>query len=199
LAAPIVNIDAGIADVLRLVKEILARRAQRKRQVVEDILDDVEAAVAVVNGLEELYMEILNQFASRRVVEDENALADLVAQADTFLYKRKLLTIFDERLPAIRAARDDTKVEKRLREPFLENVSDALDAYRNSLERDTSPVTEPGQLAKVHSLAYSRVNGGDVPPSLIREEADATRRRHDASLSENVLAASGSLRHAART
>jgi hypothetical protein len=41
-----VNVDLGIAETARLVDEIISRRRQRKQQVVPDVLDDVEAAVA---------------------------------------------------------------------------------------------------------------------------------------------------------
>ena len=68
--APIaVNVDLGVAEALRLVDEILARRGQRRRQVVQDVLDDVEAAEIIVRRLDKLYTDILNEFASRRVSE----------------------------------------------------------------------------------------------------------------------------------
>lgn len=65
-----INIDLGIAEALRLVGEIISRRGQRTQQVVADVLDDVEAAVTVVQHLDKLFMDILGEFASRRIIEE---------------------------------------------------------------------------------------------------------------------------------
>jgi hypothetical protein len=68
--APIaVNVDLGVAEALRLVDEILARRGQRRRQLAQDVLDDVEAAEIIVPRLDKLYTDILNEFASHCVSE----------------------------------------------------------------------------------------------------------------------------------
>ena len=61
--APIaVNVDLGLAEALRLVDEILARRGQRRRQEVQDVLDDVEAAEIIVRRLDKLFTDVLNEF-----------------------------------------------------------------------------------------------------------------------------------------
>jgi hypothetical protein len=200
--APIaVNVDLGMAEALRLVGEIIARRGQRRQQVVEDVLDDVEAAVTVVRQLNKLFTDILSEFASRRVVEDDALLADLVDEARKFLYGRELLPILDGRREAIRKAAGETRKEAgKLRglQPVLERVADALDAYRANLDQAMGPATAPGRLANVYSLAYSRVNGADLPPTQIREEAERTLREHDFSLSERIDTVSGELTQASR-
>jgi hypothetical protein len=195
---PIVNVDLGISELLRLVDGIVSRRAERKRQVVQDVLDDVEAVVAVVKGLDKLFTDILSQFASRRVVEDDTALADLVEETRKFLFGRDVLPVFDQRLAAIRkATRSKAKQLQRLR-MLLKHISDALDSYRRSLDQEMGPATAPGRLGRVFSHAYARVNGADLPPSRIREEADLTLRQHDFALSERIYKISGELTQAAR-
>ena len=96
--APIaVNVDLGVAEALRLVDEILARRGQRRRQVAQDVLDDVEAAEIIVRRLDKLFTDILNEFASRRVSEDNAPLSDLVDETRKYLFGRELLPILDRR------------------------------------------------------------------------------------------------------
>jgi hypothetical protein len=92
-----VNVDLGIAEAVRLVDQIISRRGERRRQVVKDVLDDVEAAVTVVRRLDKLFTDILNEFASRRVSEDNPLLADLVDETRKFLFGRQLLPILDGR------------------------------------------------------------------------------------------------------
>jgi hypothetical protein len=200
--APIaVNVDLGIAEALRLVGEIMSRRGQRTRQVVKDVLDDVEASITVVRHLDKLFTDILSEFASRRVTEDNTLLADLVDETRKFLFGRELLPIFDSRREAIRNAAVDTRREAgRLRgfQHLLGQVADAFDAYHANLDQAMGPATAPGRLANVYSLAYSRVNGADLSATQIREEAEKTLRDHDFSLSERIYALSGELTQAAR-
>jgi hypothetical protein len=200
--APIgVNVDLGIAEALRLVGEIVARRGQRRQQVVEDVLDDVEAAVTVVRHLDKLFTDILSQFASRRVVEDDALLSALVDETRKFLFGRELLPILDGRREAIRKAAGETRKEAgKLRglQPVLERVSEALDAYRANLDQAMGAATAPGRLGRVYSFAYSRVNGADLSATKIREEAEKTLREHDFSLSERIYTVSGELTQAAR-
>jgi hypothetical protein len=96
IAAIAVNVDVGIAEALRLVSEIMSRRYQRKQQVVKDVLDDVEAAVTVVQRLDKLFTDILSEFASRRVSEDKT-LVGLVDETHKFLRSRAAA---DPRQPA---------------------------------------------------------------------------------------------------
>lgn len=200
--APIaVNVDVGIAEALRLVGEIMSRRGQRRQQVVNDVLDDVEAAVTVVQHLDKLFTDILSEFASRRVSVDNALLADLVDETRKLLFGRELLPILDSRRTAIRNAAGDTrKGAGKLRglQQLLGRVADALDAYRANLDQAMGPATAPGALANVYSLAYSRVNGADLSAAHIREEAEKTLREHDFSLSERVYALRGELAQAAR-
>ena len=200
--APIaVNVDLGIAEALRLVDEIISRRGERRRQVVKDVLDDVEAAVTVVWHLDKLFTDILSEFASRRVSEDSTLLADLVDETRKFLFGRGLLPILDSRRKAIRNAEGDTRKEAgKLRglQHLLGQVADALDAYHANLDQAMGPATAPGLLANVYSLANSRVNGADLSATQIREEAEKTLREHDFSLSERIYALRGELTQAAR-
>jgi hypothetical protein len=200
--APIgVNVDLGIAEALRQIGDIISRRGQRRRQVVEDVLDDVEAAVTAVQHLDKLFTDVLGEFASRRIVEDHALLEDLVDETRKFLFGRELLPIVDRRREAIREAVGETRREsKRLRElqPQLRRVADALDAYRANLDQAMGGATAPGRLANVYSLAYSRVHGADVSATQIMEEAERTLRDHDFSLSEALNRLSGELTHAAR-
>jgi hypothetical protein len=200
--APIaVNVDLGIADALRVVGEIISRRGQRARQLVKDVLDDVEAAVAVVRHLDKLFTDILSEFASRRVTDDHIILADLVDETRKFLFGRELLPILDSRRQAIRKAASDRRREAdglRSLAPLLGHVADALDAYRANLDQSMGAATAPGRLANVYSLSYSRVNGAHLPARQIREEAERTLRDHDFSLSERIYTLSGELAQAAR-
>lgn len=196
-----VNVDLGIAEAVRLVDQIISRRRERRRQVVNDVLDDVEAAVTVVRRLDKLFTDILNEFASRRVSEDNTLLADLVDETRKFLFGRQLLPILDGRRQAIRNAAGDIRREAgKLRglQPVLGRVADALDAYRANLHQAMGHATAPGRLAQVYSRAYSRVNGADVSATQIREEAEETLRQHDFSLSERIYIVSGELTQAAR-
>jgi hypothetical protein len=200
--APIaVNVDVGIAEALRLVSEIMSRRDQRKQQVVKDVLDDVEAAVTVVQHLDKLFTDILSEFASRRVSEDKTLLAGLVDETRKFLFGRELLPILDSRRRAIRDAGGDTRKEAgKLRglQDVLGRVADALDAYRANLDQAMGGASAPGRLAVVYELAASRVNGADVSAAHIREKAENTLREHDFELSERIYALRGELAQAAR-
>jgi hypothetical protein len=201
-AAPIaVNVDLGIADLLNLVEQITTRRDQRRRQVLLDVLDDVEAAVAVVWRLDKLFTDIVNAFASHRVVDNDALLADLVDETRKFLFGREVLPILDVRREAIRNAAGDMRREAgKLRglQQELGSVAEALDAYRANLDQAMRGATAPGPLENVYSLAYSRANGADVSATQICEEAEKTLREHDFSLSEQVSSASGKLTQAAR-
>jgi hypothetical protein len=200
--APIgVNVDLGIAEALRQVGDIISRRGQRQRQVVEDVLDDVEAAVTVVQHLDKLFTDIVGEFASRRIVENDALLSDLVDETRKFLFGRELLPILDRRREAIRQAVGETRKEtKKLRDlqPLLKRVAEALDAYRANLDQAMGAATAPGGLANVYGLASSRIEGADVSDTQIREEAERTLREHDFSLSEGLYALSGELTQLAR-
>jgi F420-0:gamma-glutamyl ligase-like protein len=202
VAVPIaVNVDLGIAEAVRLVDQIISRRDERRRQVVKDVLDDVEAAVIVVRRLDKLFTDILSEFASSRVSEDSTLLAALVDETRKFLFGRQLLPILDGRREAIRNAAGDTRREAgnlRGLQPVLGRVAYALDAYRANLDQAMGHATAPGRLANVYSLAYSRVNGADLSATQIREEAEETLRQHDFSLSERIYTVSGELAQAAR-
>jgi hypothetical protein len=181
------------------VDEIIARRSQRQRQIVKAVVDDAEAAVAVVQGLDKLFTDILNQFLSARVVEDNTALADLVDESGKFLLGRTLLPVLDTQRAAIRAATGDTSGDaKKLKplRPQLERMADALDAYREVLGRAAN--TAPGQLGRVYQLALTRVNSGTVTTSQIIEHATAVRDEHDFTASERIYVMQGELRQAAR-
>jgi hypothetical protein len=196
-----VNVDVGIAEALRQVGEIISRRGQRRRQVVEDVLDDVEAAVAVVQHLDKLFTDVLSEFASRRVSEDNTLIADLTGETRKFLFGRELLPIVDSRRESIRNASGDARKEAtKLRsfQPVLGRVADALDAYRANLDQAMGAATAPGQLANVYSLAYSCINGADLSGTEILEEAEKTLREHDFSLSERIYTVSGEVTQAAR-
>ena len=200
--APIaVNVDLGIAEALSLVGQIISRRGQRRRQVVKDVLDDVEAAVTVVQHLDKLFTDILSEFASRRISKDKALLADLVDETRKFLFGRELLPILNTRREAIRFAAGDTRKKAgKLRglQHVLGPVADALDAYCANLDQSMGPATAPGRLANVYSLADSRVNGADVPARQVREEAKKTLREHDFSLSERIEVVSAELTQVAR-
>ena len=199
--APIaVNVDVGIAEALRLVSEIMSRRDQRKQQVVKDVLDDVEAAVTVVQHLDKLFTDILSEFASRRVSEDKTLLAGLVDETRKFLFGRELLPILDSRRRAIRDAGGDTLGGGKTPRPqhVLGRVADALDAYRAHLDQAMGGASAPGRLAVVYELATSRVDGADVSAAHIREKAENTLREHDFELSERIYALRGELAQAAR-
>jgi hypothetical protein len=196
-----VNVDLGIGEALRQVGEIISRRGQRRQQVVEDVLDDVEAAVTVARRLDELFTDILGEFASRRIVEDEALLSDLVDETRKFLFGRELLPILDARRNAIRTASGDTRrTTTKLRDlqPLLERIANALDAYHATLDQAMGAATAPGRLGNVYSLAYSRIHGGDESLEVILEEAERTLRDHDFSLSEELNSLSGELRQRAR-
>jgi hypothetical protein len=173
--APIgVNVDLGIAEALRQIADIISRRGQRRRQVVEDVLDDVEAAVAVVQHLDKLFTDILSE---------------LVDETRKLLFGGELLRILDRRREALREAVGETRWEtRRLRElqPLLGRVADALDAYRANLDQAMEGATARGRLTNVYSLAYSRVHGADLSATQILEEAERTLREHDFSLSEQL-------------
>jgi hypothetical protein len=142
-----INVDLGIAEALRQVGEIISRRGQRRRQVVEDVLDDVEAAVAVVRHLDKLFIDILSEFASRRVSEDNTLLANLVDETRKFLYGRELLPILDSRRESIRNAAGDTRKEAgKLRglQPMLGRVADALTLTVRISIRRWAPRRHPG-------------------------------------------------------
>jgi hypothetical protein len=200
--APIaVNVDLGIAEALSLVGQIISRRGQRRRQVVKDVLDDVEAAVTVMHRLDKLFTDILSEFASRRVTKDKALLADLVDETRKFLFGRELLPILNGRREAIRHAAGDTRKEVgKLRglQQVLVRVADALDAYRANLDQAMGDATAPGPLGDVYNLAKDRVNGAEVSARQIREEAEKTLREHDFSLSERIDAVSAELEQAAR-
>lgn len=135
--APVgVNVDLGIAEALRQIGDIISRRGQRQRQVIEDVLDDAEAATIAVQHLDKLFTDILGEFASRRIVEDEALLGDLVDETRKFLFGRELLPILDQRREAIRQAAGETRKEtKRLRElqPLLERPSELLYSLNGEL------------------------------------------------------------------
>jgi hypothetical protein len=182
-----INVGAVIAELVRLVDEIVARRAQRKRQVVQNVLDDVEATVAVVKGLDKLFIDVLTEFANRHVVEDDRALARLVAETRKLLYGRELFHVFDERLSAINdAAISDDKKLRNIHEPLV-GVKDALTVYRANLGQEMGQATAPGRLTNVFKLAESSVNGKGVPASQVRQVATLTLQRHDFSRSEEIL------------
>ena len=196
-----VNVDLGIAETARLVDEIISRRRQRMEQVVTDVLDDVEAAVAVVLQLDKLFTSIVTEFGSRRVTDDDALLGELVDQTRKFLFSRELLPTLDSRREAIRNAAADTRNEAgKLRplQPLLGEIADALDAYRANLDQSMGPMTAPGALGMLYGLANYRVGGGDVSAVQVREEAELTMRRHDFALTERISALSGKLSQATR-
>ena len=66
-----------------------------------------------VRRLDKLFADILNEFASRRVSEDNALLSDLVDETRKYLFGRELLPILDRRRKAIRKAAGDTGKEAK--------------------------------------------------------------------------------------
>jgi len=202
MAGSVVNIDLGVADVLKLVGEILARRGQRKRDLVRDLVDDAEAAETVVKHLDRLFTDLLSEFARTRVTEDREQLADVVDEARKFLFQRELVPILDGRLAAInKAAEPDGKGAKLVGDlrPVLERLGQALEEYRANLDQAMDGAgTAPGNLSSVYRLARSRVNGSSESPAQIRELAERTLQEHDFSLSQRVYERIGELRQSVR-
>jgi hypothetical protein len=202
MAGSVVNIDLSVADVLKLVGEILARRGQRKRDLVRDLVDDAEAAETVVKHLDRLFTDLLSEFARTRVTEDREQLADVVDEARKFLFQRELVPILDGRLAAInKAAEPDGKGAKLVGDlrPVLERLGQALKEYRANLDQAMDGAgTAPGNLSSVYRLARSRVNGSSESPAQIRELAERTLQEHDFSLSQRVYERIGELRQSVR-
>ena len=67
----------------------------------------------VVQHLDKLFTDILGEFASWRIVEDDALLSDLVDETRKFLFGRELLPILDRRREAIRQAVGETRKETK--------------------------------------------------------------------------------------
>ena len=68
---------------------------------------------STVQHLDKLFTDILGKFASRRIVEDDALLGELVDETRKFLFGRDFLPILDRRREAIRKAVGETRKETK--------------------------------------------------------------------------------------
>src|SRR5436190_18120935 len=103
-----VKVDLGIADVVRSVDAIFARRRDRKTESLADIAsnlcDDLDVCSQIVKALDDLFVQLVGGFARGEIASEPALLRGHVEQTRQYLMRRELLTRLEEGIGAIKSA-----------------------------------------------------------------------------------------------
>ena len=190
------KVDLGIAEVVRSVDEIFARRQNRKTEALADFVsnlsDDLDVCSEILKALDNSFIQLVRGFSSAKITIDAALLGSHVEETRKYLSRRDLLPRLEECIGAIKTA----SLDSRLKSPdhrelvlALRSLASRLQFYRDKLGRGA--VTGVGQtenwnLETLCERALGYQYGGGKLALAVEEIAEEVFRNHDFDVSDNI-------------
>ena len=112
-----VKVDLGIAEVVRSVDAIFARRHNRKTEALTDfastLSDDLDVCSEIVKALDNLFIELVRGFSSAEITNVPALLSSHVEETRKYLSRRELLPRLEECIGAIKTASLDSRLKSQ--------------------------------------------------------------------------------------
>src|SRR5262245_60783592 len=196
--------DLGIADVVRRVDEIFARRRMRKIKALSDLAsnltDDVDASSKIVKALDDTFTELIEGFLSSKIAQDPARLANHVEGTRKHLRQRELLPRLEECIGAIKTDSQDPRLKSKDHRNLvlaLRSLASRLTLYRDNLGKGAITGVGQNEEWKLETLcerAQGCQYGGGKLNFAIEEIAEQVFRNHDFDVSDNIYRLVGTIR-----
>ena len=193
LPTPAVNIQLGIGDTIRAVKEILEKPqeafAQKQDETLSTLRQQLEVILKIVTQLESMFTEILRGFRNDDILRDPKTLKEHLDQTNIFLESRELLQYLDPAIGSVEAATFSKRLEGEEYHDLVKGLRDLrrkLDLFRTALGR--SGRTGPGlpQLMQLCYLADQQLKKSAPPDPKIPKVAEEALDKYDWALSSDI-------------
>jgi len=191
-----VKVDLGIAEVVRSIDAIIARRHNRKTDALanfaSNLSDDLDVCSEIVKALDDLFIELIRGFSSAEITKDPELLKSHVEETRNYLRQRKLLPRLEECIGAIKTASLDSRLKSRDHRELvlaLRSLASRLQFYRAKLGRGAVTgvgQTEDWNLETLCERALGHQYGGGKLALTVEEIAEEVFRNHDFDVSDNI-------------
>ncbi len=202
------KVDLGIADVVRVVDEILTRRHNRSTEALagfaSNLSDDLDVCSEIVKALDGLFIELVRGFSSTNITHDPALLSAHVEETRKYLSRRDLLPRMEECIGAIKAASLDSRLKSGDHRELvlaLRSLASRLQLYRDNLGKGAVTgvgQTEDWNLETLCERALGYQYGGGRLASPVEEIAEEVFRNHDFDVSDNIHRLIGTARKQAQ-
>ncbi len=199
-----VKVDLGIAEVVRSVDAIFARRHNRKTEALADfasnLSDDLDVCSEIVKALDNLFIELVRGFSSAEITNVPALLSSHVEETRKYPRRRQLLPRLEECIGAIKAASLDSRLRSQDQRELvlaLRSLVSRLQFYRDKLGRGAITgvgQTEDWNLETLCERALGYQYGGGKLALAIEEIAEEVFRNHDFDVSDNIHRLIGTVR-----
>ena len=199
-----IKVDLGIAEVIKSVDAIIARRHDRKAESLADfasnLFDDLDVCSEIVKALDNLFIEIVRGFSRPQITSVQSLLNDHVEETRKYLSRRDLLPRLEECIGAIKTASLEPRLkpqENRELVLALRSLASRLQFYRDKLGRGAITgvgQTEDWNLETLCERALGYQYGGGKLALAVDEIAEEVFRNHDFDVSDNIHRLIGTVR-----
>jgi len=203
-----VKVDVGIAEAIRAIDEIVARRQSRKTKALADfaaiLSDDLDVCSEIVKTLDSLFIKLVRGFSDVKITNDPSLLSSHVRETREYLSRRELLPRLEECIGAIKTASKDSRLKSRDHSELvstLRSLASRLEFYRNKLGRGAMTgvgQTEDWNLETLCEHALGCQYGGGKLTLAIEEIAEEVFRNQDFDISDNIHRLIGTVRAQAK-
>jgi hypothetical protein len=199
-----VKIDLGIAEVVRSVDAIFARRHNRKTEALADfasnLSDDLDVCSEIVKALDNLFIELVRGFSSAEITNVPALLSGHVEETRKYLSRRELLPRLEECIGAIKTASLDSRLKSQDHRALvlaLRSLASRLQFYRDKLGMGAITgvgQTEDWNLETLCERALGYQYGGGKLALAVEAIAEEVFRNHDFDVSDNIHRLIGTVR-----
>lgn len=190
------------AEILERLRNILARRQERKDQMrddyLENILDDLEVISLVVTSLDRTFIELVRGF---QIIQNEDGIRKHIDKTNDYLTERELLPKLEQVIGTVKTACEDSHIQKNYEELYsaLNSLFQKVQEYRENLQRGA--ITGVGMKHELNLMSLiERAMEFDYSPKM--DLADMARQVHynqDFQLSTDIHELIGEVRFHVRT
>lgn len=164
------------------------------------MLDDLDVCSKVVKTLDNIFIDLVTDFANEKVTGDVDRLGDLLEATDRYLNKRELLPALEESLGAFKSASNDARLRSKEYTDLTEALrclAQELEAYRDELGRGVRTgvgLTKEWNLQTLVERATRAEYRKDLFPIPIKDVANRVRDNQNFNISDNIHRLIGTVR-----
>ena len=166
--------------VIERLENIIACRQehldQRKKDLLEDIIDDLEVVSLVITSLDRDFVDIVRGFKD---IQDKDELINHVDKTNKYLEQRTLLPKLEDVIGTIRSNCKDPEIQKNYIElhASLSNLVERVQTYRERLKYGA--ITGVGMVQELNSMSLiERAMECNYSAFLDRDPADMAKQVH---------------------
>jgi hypothetical protein len=171
-----VKVDLGIAELIKKLDEINQRRHGRTEAFFLNIRDDLESVATIIDGLDNLFVDLARGYSDRHLVDSSELLGDHVKATQDYLYGRNLVPKLIGLQGFITQAANDHRLRSKSGAPEkLSNVADRIQTYLTSINYTGPSGTGYEDLIELKGMAEKKLQGNALANEIISKANEALR------------------------